>query len=112
LTSAGAVRGGRVAAWGRAFVVEHPGEAVEHLLTARLHRRTGLGGMNDAVACELRLLVEELKQREESRAHTIQLSVLGLEGRARARRGDSQDLIERREQSGLAAREMIVECLA
>src|SRR5664279_966232 len=99
----------RVAPRGSTFVIQHPGRAIEHLGASSQYRWPRLCGMHDAMTCERRLLVEELKQRQQARANPIQPPVLGLEGRAHTLAGKRQRLLERREQAGFAALKMIVE---
>ena len=99
----------RVAPRGSTFVIQHPGEAIEHLGASSQHRWPRLRGMHDAIPCERRLLIEELEQRQQPRPHPIQPALLGLEGRARALGGKRQHLLERREQTGFAALKMILD---
>jgi hypothetical protein len=61
------------------------------------------------MTCERRLLVEELKQRQQPRPDPIHPSLLGLKGRGRALGGKGERLLERREQTRFAALKMILD---
>ena len=75
----------------------------------RQHRRSRLRGIHDAIPREGWLLIEELKQCQQTRPHPIQPPFLGLIRSARALGGKLHHLLERREQTGFAAFEMILD---
>jgi hypothetical protein len=98
---------GRVAPSGSALVIERSGEAIEQLGPGGQNGPSCLCGMHQEEPCERRLLIEELKHREQGRAHTIEPSVPGLEGHSRALGGERKSLLERRELAGFDALEML-----